>query len=79
MICDDLPFTNITQKNLPKNVSMLRVDEKKLHTQEFQLKGIGKNMRYKLLQKRSTGKTTECSKHLGHTADEKDVFSDLNR
>ena len=27
--------------------------EKKLHTPEFQLKGIGGNMRWKLLQKRS--------------------------
>ena len=34
-----------------------RMDEKKLHTQEFQLKGIGGDMRCKLLQKRSTGKT----------------------
>ena len=34
------------------------MDEKKLHTQEFQLKGVGSNMRSKLLQKRSTEKTT---------------------
>ena len=46
---------------------------------EFQLKGIGGNMRCKLLQKRSTGKTTECSKHLRHIAIEKDIFSELNR
>ena len=54
------------------------MDEKKLHTREFQLKGIGGNMRGKLLQKRSTGKTTECSKHLQHIAIEKDIFSELN-
>ena len=54
------------------------MDEKKLHTQEFQLKGISRNMRCKLLQKRSTGKTTECSKHLQHIAIEKDIFSELN-
>ena len=36
-------------------------------------------MRCKLLQKRSTGKTTECSKHLQHITIEKDIFSELNR
>ena len=41
-----------------KHVSIPRMDEKKLHTWEFQLKGIGRNMSCKLLQKRSTGKTT---------------------
>ena len=55
------------------------MDEKKLHTWEFQLKDICRKMRCKLLQKRSTGKTTECSKHLQHTAIEKDIFSQLNR
>ena len=44
-------------QNLSKKMcSIPRMDEKKLHTQEFQLKGIGRNMRCKLLQKRSTGK-----------------------
>ena len=55
------------------------MDEKKLHTQEFQLKGIGRNMRCKLLPKRSIGKTTDCSKHLQHIAIERDIFSELNR
>ena len=36
-------------------------------------------MRCKLLQKRFTGKTTECSKHLRHIAIEKDILSELNR
>ena len=40
------------------------MDDEKLRTQEFQLKGIGRNMRCKLLQKKSTGKITEFSKHL---------------
>ena len=53
------------------------MDEKKLDTLEFQLKGIGGNMRCKLLQKRSTGKTTECS--TCDIAIEKDIFSELNR
>ena len=53
------------------------MDEKKLHTQEFQLKGIGRNMRCKLLPERSTGKTTECSKYLRHTAIERGIFSEL--
>ena len=35
--------------------------------------------RCKLLQKRSTGKTTEWSKHLQHIAFEKYIFSELNR
>ena len=81
-MCDDLSFINTTQKTLKpskKNVPIPRTDDKKLHTQEFQLKGICGNMRYKLLQKRSTGKTTECSKHLQHIAIEKDTFSELNR
>ena len=55
------------------------MDEKKLHNRKFQLKGIGGNMRCKLLPKRSTGKTTECSKHLRYIAIEKDIFSELNR
>ena len=42
------------------------MDENKLHNRKFQLKGSSRNMRWKLLQKRSTGKTTECSKHLRH-------------
>ena len=43
---------------LPSCFSIL--DEKKLHTQEFQMKGSSGNMRCKLLQKRFTGKTTTC-------------------
>ena len=58
---------------------MSRMDEKKLHTREFQLKGGGGNMGCKLLQKRFTGKATECSKYLWHIAIEKDILSDLNR
>ena len=57
------------------------MDEKKLHTWEFQLRVISEmqvNMRCKLLQKRSTGKTIECSKDLQHIATEKYIFSELN-
>ena len=32
-----------------------------------------------MLQKRFTGKTRECSKHLCHIATEKDILSELNR
>ena len=67
-----------TLKPSKENVSNPRMDEKKLHKQVFQLKGIGGNMRCTLLQKRSTGKTTACSKHLRHIAIEKDIFSELN-
>ena len=55
------------------------MDEKKLHIPEFQPKVIGGSMRCKLLQKKSTGKTTEPSKHLRHIAVEKIFFSELNR
>ena len=55
------------------------MDEKTIHTREFQLKGIERNMRCKLLQNRSTGKTTECSKHLQHITIQKDIFSELNK
>ena len=65
-------------KKFQKNVSIQRMDEKKIHTREFQLKGIIRNMRCKLLQKRSTGKT-ESSKHLQNIAIEKDIFLELNR
>ena len=39
-----------------EKVSIPRMDEKKLHTQEFQLKTIDRNMRYKLLKKGLLGK-----------------------
>ena len=81
-MCNDLSFINTTEKTLKpskKNVLIPRMDQKKLHTREFQLKGIGWNMRCKLLQKSSTGKTTECSKHFQHISVEKDIFSELNR
>ena len=66
-------------KTFQKNVSVPRMDEKKLHTREFRLKGIGENMRCKLLQERSTWKTTECPKHFQHIAIERDIFLELNR
>ena len=79
MTCLSLTLRKKTS-NLPKkNVSMPRMDEKKLHTRECQLKGSGGNMRCKLLQKRFTGKTTECSKNLCHIAIEKCILSELNR
>ena len=62
-----------------KYVSMPRIDEKKLHTWKFQLNGSSRNMRCKLLQKRVTGKTTECSKHLHHIAIERNILSELSR
>ena len=78
-MCDGLSFINTTQKTSEKNVSMPRMDEKKLHTWEFQLKRSSRNMRCELLQKMFTGKTTECSKHLRHTAIEKNILSEPNR
>ena len=61
---------------LPKKPGM---DEKKIYTWEFQLKHSSRNMTCKLLQKRFTGKTIECSKHLRHIAIEKNILSELNR
>ena len=81
-MCHDLSFINTTQKTLrpsKKNVLMPRIEEKKLHTWEFQLKGRDGTMRCKLLQKSFTGKTTECSKHLCHISIEKYILSELNR
>ena len=69
LMCDDLSFINTAQKTFKaseKNVSMPRMDVKKLHTWEFPLKRSSGNMRCKLFQKRFTGKSTECSKHLRH-------------
>ena len=77
MTCLSLTLCKKTLKPSQKNVSIPRMDEQKLHTQEFQLKGIGRNMRCKLLPERSTGKTTECSKYLRHTAIERGIFSEL--
>ena len=83
-MCDELSFVNTMEKNFKtfqKNVSIPSMDEKKLHTWKFQLRVISEmqvNMRCKLLQKRSTGKTIECSKDLQHIATEKYIFSELN-
>ena len=40
-----------TLKPSQENVSLPRMDEKKLHTQEFQLKGSGRNMRLSYFKK----------------------------
>ena len=58
---------------------MPRMDEKKFHIPDFQRKGSSGNIWCKLLQKRITRKTAECSKHLRHIAIEKYILSDLNR
>ena len=72
-----------TQKNFKtfqKNVSMPRMDEKKLHTREFQLKGSGGNMRCKLLQKGLLEKQQVFQTFvLCHIAIENDSLSELNR
>ena len=76
-ICDDLSFINTKQntfKPFEKNVSMPRMDDKKLHTWEFQLECSSRNMGCKLFQKRFTGIKTECSKHLRHIAIGKNIL-----
>ena len=70
---------NTTQKTFKpseKKISIPRMDKKKLHTWEFQLKHSSRNMRRKLLQKRFIGKRTECSKHLRDIAIEKNILSE---
>ena len=59
-------------ENLSKNGSIPRMDEKKLHTREFQLKGIGQKHEMKVASKL-------CSKHLRHIAIEKDIFSNISK
>ena len=71
-MCGDLPFINNTQKTLKPSKKMFEF-------RGWMRKNFSRNMRCKLLQKRSTEKTTECSKHLRHIAIEKDIFSELNR
>ena len=64
---DDLSFINTTQKFLKpfkKNGSIPRMDEKKLHTWGFQLKGIGRNIRCKLLEPPSPPPQQNCSQNL---------------
>ena len=70
-------FLCVMQKTLKpsKKLSIPRMDEKKLHTLEFQLKGAGENMR--CFKKRSTEKPTQSSKHLRHITIGKDIFSEL--
>ena len=83
MTCDDLFFINTTQKTFKtfqKNVSISSMDDKKLHTREYQLKGIDRNMRCQAkIQKRFPAKIAKCSKHVQHITIEKDIFSELNR
>ena len=75
-MCDYLTFINSTEKTLKSSKKCFNFqDEKKPHTRKFQLKGIDRNMRCKLLLKRSTGKTTECSKR--HITIEKIFFQNL--
>ena len=81
-MCDDLTLINTTEETFKpseKNVSMPRMDEKKVHTWEFQLKRSSRNMRCKSFQKRFTGKTIECFKKLRHISIEKNVLSELSR
>ena len=59
-------------ENLSKNGSIPRMDEKKLHTREFQLKGIGQKHEMKVASKL-------YSKHLRHIAIEKDIFSNISK
>ena len=59
------------------------MDETKLHTWEFRLKGSSRNMRCKLLQKRFTGKTT-VFQTMWNTCTilpliDKDILSELHR
>ena len=67
------------KKNKKKNVSRPRMDEKKLHTWEFQLKGILRNMKYKLLPKKFYWKNSRVFQMLAIYFHWKDIFTELNR
>ena len=80
-MCDDLSFINTTQNTFNPSEKMFQClgwMRKKLHTWEFKLKHSSRNMGCKLLQKRFTGKTTGCSKHLHHIAIEKNILSEVD-
>ena len=55
------------------------MDEKKLHTWEFQLKGILRNMKYKLLPKKFYWKNSRVFQMLAIYFHWKDIFTELNR
>ena len=74
MACLSLTLNKKTLKPSKKKASIPNMDEKKLHACKFQLKSIGENMRCKLLEKQSTGKTTECSKHQMHFSNNSKVY-----
>ena len=65
-------------KTMQKNVLIPRMDEKKLHTWEFQLKGISKTWDASCFKK-DLLERQQCPKHLWHITIEKDIFSELNR
>ena len=65
-------------KTMQKNVLIPRMDEKKLHTWEFQLKGISKTWDASCFKK-GLLERQQCPKHLWHITIEKDIFSELNR
>ena len=81
-MCNDLAFINTAQKNFktfPKNVSIPRMDEKKLHIREFQLKGIGRNM-MQVASKKVSCKNNRVIQTVFTNCLEKDFyFSELNR
>ena len=82
MTCLSLPLCKTNFKTFQKKCFIAqKMDEEKLHTpRNFSWRVAPRgNMRCKLVQKRLTRKTTECSKRLCHIAIEKDILSELNR
>ena len=69
----------MTCLSLTLRKKLLNLPKKMFQCWGFQLKSSSRNMRCKLLQKKFTGKITECSKHLRHIAIEKNILSELNR
>ena len=77
-MCDNLSFINTAQKTLKPCKKMFQ-GPGWMRKKFIPEKGSCRNMRCKLLPKRSTGNTTECYKHLQHIATEKDILPELNR
>ena len=76
---DDLSFINTVQRNFKTFQKMFQFQGWKRKNFIPGISAEGYQQKHELLQKRSTGKTKECSKHRQHTAIEKDIFLELNR
>ena len=78
MTCDALPFIN-TCKPSKKMFQFPGWMRKNFIRGNFSRRVSAETWDASCFKTRSTGKTTECSKHLRHIAIESDIFLELNR